>query len=101
MNNENSIEVENKEVKTKKKIKTALEIRNEMLKKKAEFEKEFNKKMKELDKKETEKKFKKVLSLLTKNHYKFNDKDVQDFEEYILTCLELKKEAKKENTENA
>lgn len=94
MNNENSIEVENKEVKTKKKIKTALEIRNEMLKKKAEFEKEFNKKMKELDKKETEKKFKKVLNLLTKNHYKFNDKDVQDFEEYILTCLELKKEEK-------
>lgn len=85
------------EIKPKKKIKTSQEIKQELINKKKEIEK----KLKEIELKEAEKRFKKINNLLIKNNNKFNDKDVQDFEEYILTCLELKKEAKKENTENA
>lgn len=83
----------------KKKIKTPLEIRNEMLKKKAEFEKEFKKKMKELDRKEAEKKFKKLINLLIKNNNKFTDKDVQEFEKFILNILNEKSTKKEKNSE--
>ena len=75
--------------------KTSLEIRTELLKKKAEFDRDFNKKIKELDKKETEKKFKNLLSILTKNCYKFNEKDVQELEEYTLAILASKNQEEK------
>lgn len=96
--NENLTEVKEENTKkNKKKTKSSKELVEELLNKK----KEIDKKLKEIELKEAEKRFKKITNLLIKNNNKFNDKDVQDFEDYILTCLELKKEAKKENTENA
>ena len=76
--------------KPKKKIKTSEEIKQELINKKKEIEK----RLKEIELKEAEKRFKKINNLLIKNNNKFTDQDVQDFEEYILTCLEVKNEEK-------
>lgn len=91
METENLNEIKEENIKqNKKKPKTSKEIIKELLNKK----KEIDKKVKELELKEAEKRFKKINNLLIKNNNKFTDQDVQDFEEYILTCLEVKNEEK-------
>ena len=87
----NQIQENLETTKIKKKIKTSKEIKQELINKKKEIEK----RLKEIELKEAEKRFKKINNLLIKNNNKFTDQDVQDFEEYILTCLELKNEEKK------
>jgi hypothetical protein len=87
----NQIQENLETTKLKKKIKTSKEIKQELINKKKEIEK----RLKEIELKEAEKRFKKINNLLIKNNNKFTDQDVQDFEEYILTCLELKNEEKK------
>lgn len=87
----NQIQENLETTKLKKKIKTSKEIKQELINKKKEIEK----RLKEIELKEAEKRFKKINNLLIKNNNKFTDQDVKDFEEYILTCLELKNEEKK------
>ena len=86
----NQIQENLETTKPKKKIKTSKEIKQELINKKKEIEK----RLKEIELKEAEKRFKKINNLLIKNNNKFTDQDVQDFEEYILTCLEVKNEEK-------
>jgi molybdopterin converting factor small subunit len=86
----NQIQENLETTKLKKKIKTSKEIKQELINKKKEIEK----RLKEIELKEAEKRFKKINNLLIKNNNKFTDQDVQDFEEYILTCLEVKNEEK-------
>ena len=82
----NQIQENLETTKLKKKIKTSKEIKQELINKKKEIEK----RLKEIELKEAEKRFKKINNLLIKNNNKFTDQDIQDFEEYILTCLEVK-----------
>lgn len=86
----NQIQENLETTKLKKKIKTSKEIKQELINKKKEIEK----RLKKIELKEAEKRFKKINNLLIKNNNKFTDQDVQDFEEYILTCLEVKNEEK-------
>jgi hypothetical protein len=86
----NQIQENLETTKLKKKIKTSKEIKQELINKKKEIEK----RLKEIELKEAEKRFKKINNLLIKNNNKFTDQDVQDFEEYILTYLEVKNEEK-------
>ncbi|MDY3060821.1 MAG: hypothetical protein SOR11_12620 [Fusobacterium sp.] len=86
----NQIQENLETTKLKKKIKTSKEIKQELINKKKEIEK----RLKEIELKEAEKRFKKINNLLIKNNNKFTDQDIQDFEEYILTCLEVKNEEK-------
>lgn len=86
----NQIQENLETTKLKKKIKTSKEIKQELINKKKEIEK----RLKKIELKEAEKRFKKINNLLIKNNNKFTDQDVQDFEEYILTFLEVKNEEK-------